>query len=253
MMKLKWTISFVLLAGFVGCRATSNLPMHPRMSLNETKQYLAAQAQRVKTISAEGTITLTRGGGESVRFDGAMVMELPTKARVRAWKFGQAIFDLTLNDEGMWLVAPKDSSHAEDIRKAGANAGELARTLSRLMGRYFQSADLNVQERGDVMLFSQRQRNGELLTCDVDRQTLTPTRYTMIDAEGRRRFVLRLERYEMVSDVPWPRRIVADSEAGAVQVDLRNVELNAELAAGAFKPPRRAERLSTTTQSTGRP
>lgn len=242
MKALRLLIGVLMIPCITGC-GVEKLPARPFMGVDETLRYLAEQSDRVKTVTAEGTITLTRANGDSVRFDGAMVMQPPGKARIRAWKFGQAVFDLTINDQGMWLVAPEKSSHAQDIRKAGTNAGELAKTLASVMGQYFQDRQIVGAQRGDVMEFSQKEANGTL-RCEVDRRTLTARKYVLVDERGQVRFSLSMEKYAVIDGIPWPKRMVARSDAGTVQVDLNDVELNGELAPGAFVPPKRAERIA---------
>jgi outer membrane lipoprotein-sorting protein len=227
-----------------GCTC-ENLPTYPHLTAIETQKHLSDQAHQLHTVSAEGTITLTKPDGQSIRFDGALVMQPPDQARLRAWKFGQAIFDLTFTDGAIWLVAPSDSSHREDIRRAGAGAGELARTFLSLLGGYFDSNDLIASEQGSTIRFSQRGADNITLACDVDRNTLTARRYMLSDSDGQVRFALILERYVMINSIPWPQRIVAVSDSGRVQVDLRNIEINTDLAPAAFKPPKRAEKLAT--------
>ncbi len=226
-----------------GCKS-ENLPTYPRLSVEETRKHLSNEAHRLHTISSEGTITLIKPDNQSIRFDGALVMQPPDRARLRAWKFGQAIFDLTLTDGALWLVAPTDSSHRDDIRRAGAGAGELARTFSSLLGGYFDANDLIATEQRSTIRFSQRRPDNTTLTCDVDRHTLTPRRYTLLDPNQQPRFTLTLDRYTIINAIAWPQRVTAISDAGRIQVDLRNVEINADLAPAAFKPPKRAEKFA---------
>ena len=235
-------ILVVALAVCIGC-AGENLPTYPRLPVEKTRTILANRAKGVKTVSAEGTITLTRPDGESIRFDGALVIQPPDRSRMRAWKFGQAIFDLTLTPDGVWLVAPRDTTHGEDIRRAGATAADFAGTFSSLMGSFFGSNDLTAVESSRVIRFTHARPDGSALTCEVDRRTLTQRRYALIDAGIVRRFTLVLDRYELVQSIPWPRRIIADSSGGRIAVDLRNVEINTDLPPSAFAPPRRAEKL----------
>jgi outer membrane lipoprotein-sorting protein len=227
----------------VGCVLKENLPAHPRMPAEQTRQALAQRAEAVKTVSAEGTITLTRKGGQSIRFDGAMAIRPPDHSRLRAWKFGQAVFDLTVTPDGVWIIAPDDPDRRDDIRRAGNTAADFGRTFSSLLGSYFSSSDLDATEDGNLMRFRQNRPDGTSLTSDVDRRTLTPRRYKLIDPSGRTRFQLVLDRYKLVDDIPWPRRITADSDTGRIQIELRDIELNVELPAAAFTPPKRAEKL----------
>jgi len=115
------------------------------------------------------------------------------------------------------------------------------------MGSYFAATDLTATEHGNIMRFRQKRSDGTSLICDVKRQTLTPRLYLLVDASNKTQFSLRLDRYEMTStgadQVPWPRHITASSSSGLIEVDLREVELNADLPPAAFAPPRRAEKL----------
>jgi outer membrane lipoprotein-sorting protein len=77
----------------------------------------------------------------------------------------------------------------------------------------------------------------------VDRPTLTPRKYSMLDERGRTRFTLSLEQYRQFGQVVWPTKLTAVSESGTVEIELRDVEINPELEETAFVPPRRAEKL----------
>ena len=235
----------LLLLVSAGCHNTEELPTYPRMSAGETQRMLAERAHCIKTVSAEGIITMTRPDGESIRFDGALAMAPPDRARLRAWKFGQAVFDLTLTREAAWLVAPSDASRADDIKKAGARAGELARTFADLSGRFFDSTlEVKMPKETDaIYVFVRRNADGSSLWCTVDRKTLTTWSYELLDPSGKQRFRLSLDRYALVQGIAFPHRITAVSETGTVQVGLRDVELNSELPDAAFTPPRRAEKL----------
>jgi hypothetical protein len=54
---------------------------------------------------------------------------------------------------------------------------------------------------------------------------------------------LQLERYTLIDGIAFPLRYDAHSDSGAIRIDLRNVDLNTELAPAAFVPPRRAEKV----------
>ena len=76
----------------VGC-AQEHLPTYPRLGPPQLITAMRDRSRAVRTVSASGIITLTRAGGESVRLDGAIAMQPPDRARLRAWKFGRAVFD----------------------------------------------------------------------------------------------------------------------------------------------------------------
>src|SRR4051812_32284917 len=130
----------LLLAAFLagGCAPKGPpLPTYPLMATDETTRRLAEQSHAVHTVTGEGLLTLNRPDGQSVRLDAAVVMQPPGKVRLRAWKFGQAVFDLTMNDAGVYLITPEDSSRKEQIKSAGVSAAKLARTWSLLSGGFF--------------------------------------------------------------------------------------------------------------------
>ena len=85
--------------------------------------------------------------------------------------------------------------------------------------------------------------DGMRVVCLVDRRTLAPQEYRLLDPTGRVRFTLQLEDYFLFEGgIAWPRRLTAVSDEGRIVVEMRQVELNQELAPAAFKPPRKAEK-----------
>src|SRR5437016_14515019 len=92
----------------------------------EALDILIRRADAVKTVSSQGTITLQRPDGESVRLELAMVRAGPDELRLRAWKLGRAVFDLTKTGEDVWLFTAEDPSLRTRARSAGSNPKELA-------------------------------------------------------------------------------------------------------------------------------
>jgi hypothetical protein len=204
---------------------------------------MGERARLVRGLSAEGLITLTKPDGNSVRLDAALVMRPPREARIRAWKFGRAIFDLTIAGDDAWLFTPEDSKRNEQFKSAGLNAGKLAKTWSLLSGGFFEDGDFVVELR-ESHLTARRQLAGEpMVVCEIERPTLTVRKYSMLDDKGKQRFSLSLDRYKQFGEVVWPTHLVAVSGGGTVEIELRNVEINPELTENAFVPPRRAEKL----------
>lgn len=225
-----------------GCRQ-ERLPSYARSDEQTALAIVAQRARQVRTVSGSGTLELTRPNGESVRLDLALAIQPPERARLRAWKFGQAVFDLTITPDGLWLQSPKDSPQAPRIKSAGTSAAQVARAWSLLGGGFFDEPDLVARNEGDDLVLRRTRAGEPAVVCRIHRDTLTPRRYEMLDDAGRRRFSLALDQYDIVQGIAWPRRITAVSEAGRVVVELSDVMLNDELAPGAFNPPRRAEKL----------
>src|SRR5438105_2819264 len=101
-----------------GCATPERIPKYPPMPPDQALKLLADRAHVIHAVTAQGTITLTRAKGDTVRLDAAVVLDPPTRARLRAWKFGHAVFDMTLTPEGLWLVAPDDPDRRRELTAA---------------------------------------------------------------------------------------------------------------------------------------
>ena len=232
-----------LLSGCARSRP-SGLPTYRNLSDSESLDVLARRAAAVKTLSAPADLTLTRPGGDSVRLDAAIVMAPPDRLRLRAWKFGQAVFDLTLTEEGLWIMTPDDPGRREKVLPASVSAAQFAREWALLNGQFFTAPDLATRTDGNRLLVRRDLEDGRTITCAVDRPTLTPRSYVMRDGAGCPRITLALSDYQVVNEVPWPMRLDARSGDGRITVRMKEVDLNGELSAAAFRPPRRAEKRS---------
>jgi hypothetical protein len=177
-----------------------------------------------------------------MRFDAAIVAAPPDRLRLRAWKLGRAVFDMTLTPDGVWLLTPDDPSIREKVRSASHGTGEFARQWSLLSGAFFDRQDLVITRLPRDLLFTAPQGD-LLLRCDVDPRTLVPCLYTLQDQQGKVHFTLNLDSYALINSIPTARRLQAESAQGRIVVQLDEIELNGELAPAAFVPPRRAEKL----------
>lgn len=261
------TLSCLLtLLMLVGCRSTpkDNVPTFDLLSIEESRQILAKRARHTHNLMAEGTVTLIDAKGDDVRLDAAVVLELPEQARIRAYKLGQAVFDLTMTREFVYLYAPR-ADEPTDIETAGANAGEMARWWLRQMKSFFDRPDLQWDEGATKLTATATDRDGRTITTVVDRKTLTVREFYIPDTRGVV-FTMKLSGYQMFTntlgfekdwpqygqitpeaipprEIAWPTRIEAISSRGTIIIDLRDVELNTELPKEAFRPPSRAKRL----------
>jgi hypothetical protein len=232
----------VVLVMLVGCEVRERIPTYPLMPAAQTFEQLRTRSAGVQTVSGEGSLRMTRPDGQSIGLDAAVVLRPPEQARVRAWKFGRAVFDLTASPEGVYVVAPKESSQREQILSAGSRAATMIRDWLKLTTGAFDANEL--QERGNELVATRAEADGGRLVCVIDRRTITARSFKLVDANGRERFSLKLDRYAESNGRVWPRRIEAKSEEGGeLRFELREVEINGELPAGAFRPPPRAQRL----------
>jgi hypothetical protein len=226
----------------VGCESHERIPTYPLMPASQTFEQFQSRSANIHTVSGEGSLRMTRPDGESIGLDAAVAMQPVDRARVRAWKFGQAVFDLTVTPEALYVVAPKDSSQRDQILAAGSRAGKMIRDWLKLATGSFDATLL--EERGNDLVIQRPEADDGTLVCTIDRRTITARSFRLLDAAGRERFVLKLDRYIESNGQVWPRRIEARSdEGGELRLELREVEVNGELPAAAFRPPARAEKL----------
>jgi hypothetical protein len=205
---------------------------------------LSERAHAVKTVSAAALLTLTRPDGQSVRLDGAVAMSLPDKSvRLRAWKLSQAVFDLTLTPRGLWIEIPNDANGRQQVGPASVSASQLARALAIFGGEVFDGPDARLIDRGGPRFEVRKPlEDGRTMTADVDRDALVVREYRLADASGAVHFTLTPSQYQSLNGLLWPTRLIARSDTGAIDVELRDIELNAELPPGAFVPPHGAEK-----------
>jgi outer membrane lipoprotein-sorting protein len=243
-MKRVPAILAALLLAAAGCarRPASPLPTYHGLDDAAALKVLADRAQSVKTLSAQCRVTLTRPDNQSVRLDGAVVMQPPDRLRLRAWKFNQAVFDLTLTEEGLWVLTPQDPQRREKVLPASLSAAQFGREWAMLNGGFFLQPDLATGGDAKTLTVRRRLDDGRAVLCRVDRATLTPRQFEMRDPEGKLRFRFALSDYRMTEGIPWPTLLAARSGDGKIDIRLKDVELNQDLAPNAFRPPRRAEK-----------
>lgn len=236
---------FILATCFLGCRSSEPpLPKYEWHGSDNAIKILSARAKSVKTVQATSLLILTNEKGDSVRLDGAVAMAPPDRVRLRAWKFNQAVFDLTLTPDGLWILTPDNESRKEKIMPASLSAAQFAKSWAGFTGEFFDDPKLAVIDGGGASFRLRKSLDdnaGEIL-CDVDRATLTPRRYAYVDAAGKSVFTLTLGMYRQINGIAWPTELLAKSPRGEIEIELDEVEINAELPPDAFKPPRRAEK-----------
>lgn len=237
-------VSLMLALLLAGCAATprEQLPPVEWHSEADALQILQRRAERVQSVSAQGLMTMRRSDGQSVRLDVALVGDANRRMRLRAWKLGRAVFDMTMNADGVFMLLPDDPSIRQRVRAGQIDIRGLADSWDLFNGRFFARDDLSVRDTGRTLVYSAT-IDGARVDCEVDRKALVPRRYIMSDPSGAKRFTLALSDYRQHVDIPFAHKYVATSEFGEILISLHDVELNTELAATAFVPPRRAEQL----------
>jgi len=234
----------LLLALTGGCVSPkSNVPAYTWADSQSALKALCQRSRAVHTVSSECALTLTRENGDSVRLDGAVAMKLPDSVRMRAWKMGQAVFDLTMTPAGLWIESPPDPDRRGQVLPATLSTARMARAWSIISGEFFCGGDLTVIDTGGPCFRVERNIQGQHIVCWVDRISLTPERYSVVDSNGVSRFTLLLDRYQIINGIVWPTRMTARSQRSRIMIELKETELNGELAPNAFVPPRKAEKM----------
>jgi hypothetical protein len=228
-----------------GCAARGGgLPRYPWTGPETAIARMAAQDDQLHTLIAQGSVTLTDAKDKTVRLDTAVVAVFPDRLRLRAWKLSEAVFDLTLKPEGVWIMVPPEMKKDGKLIPESLRAADFAKGWTSLHGEFFKALNLEVVDEGASTFFLQRRlENGALVRCQVDRDTLTVRRHLILDGDGKERFSLQYDRYRAVNGMPVPTRIIAKGDKGTIQVDLDDVQVNGPPTPNAFVPPKRAERL----------
>jgi outer membrane lipoprotein-sorting protein len=128
------------------------------------------------------------------------------------------------------------------VLPASLSAAQFGREWAMLNGGFFLQPDLMTGGDAKTLNVRRKLEDGRTVLCRVDRATLTPRQFEMRDPEGNLRFRFALSDYQMVGGLPWPTLLAARSGDGKIDIRLKDVELNQDLAPNAFRPPRRAEK-----------
>ena len=225
-----------------GC-SSNEVPKQPWTNHETALAVMSRRAEALQTLSARCLLTLENSQG-TVRFDSGLAMKRGGYVRMRAWKFNQAVFDLTVTPEGMFVIAPEDPADPGKALRARMSAVRIARAFRIFGGDLFSSDNVVVMDqRGPTFTFREAAGEDTTILCTVDRETLTAQKYELVDASGMTRFTLKLERYRRFGEAVFPMRIIGESGSGMFTAELEEVEVNQPLAPNSFIPPPRAEKL----------
>ena len=221
------------------CAHTPSIPEHTWAGTEDAMNVLRTRAGAIRTLQSSAQVVLTRPDGQSVRLDAALVAEFPDRLRLRAWKLGRAIFDLTRTPDGRWLLTGRDAGEPGEglsITTAG-----FAKAWSLFAPEFFSAplAEMRPDDGGPVVIGERRARPGGLpaIVCEVHRATLTPRRYTVLDDTGASRSTRTLTRYRDFDGILWPASVEATSDTGTVTVLIDSARFNEAPPPAAFVPP----------------
>ncbi len=223
---------------FTAC-ATDPLPTFPGLDASSAVS-VAASRHAAPPLRATGSVTLTRVDGDTVTLDAALVARGTDHARLRAWKFGQAAFDLTLTPEELWIFADRDPREPGDPF-LGLTRRDFARLWSLHRAAFFETPPALIRDDQEAIVV-ERLIDSVRVRCTIDRPTLTPRLYEILDDSGSPVARLALDRYRLLDGAPFPMRSVASGDGGSIETDLDSVEIDREIPDAVFTPPARAVR-----------
>jgi hypothetical protein len=244
-----WRLSMLglLIAIIGGCAGVTPLPDYPAMSDADAMRTIADRQEAVRSVSAECDLYLTDPQGQTVSLDGVLVAQTPGSLRLRAWKFGHAVFDLTLTGGKGWVMLPDNRQAARKLDPANISARRVGDAFELLGPSYFRTASSvnEVRPTGGPLLVVRGWALGrDDVVCEIDRRTLTPRRFVMGTADGTNASEIKLDGWAVTQNgMVWPLRMSLASPMGEVLVVIRSVELNGDIPVGAFVPPKRAVEL----------
>lgn len=237
--------SFLILAVATACGCRGDLPTYHWVDHDTAVRIITDRTARIETISARCRLLLSGADGATTQLDGVLAARLPDHLRIRAWKFSQPAFDLTMTPEGLWRFAREDRSKDAGTPLDGLTARRFSRGWLMLVeGGVGPGWKPLVDDGGSRVRFRREtQTPGVSVVCEMDRATLTVTRCDLVDAEGVTETTLQLDRYRLIGDFIWPARAVLRSEHGSVTMLFDDVRINTDLPPGAFVAPRRSVKV----------
>lgn len=228
-----------------GCRSTEPLPTYDWAGPAHALEVLAERARQVDGVAARCTITVEAPERGPVTIDGLLVAQKPGQMRLQTWKFDRQIFDLVIRGEDMWLWT---SGEAEELdrhlpKTTGADfwlnplLEPLDPTTATVVEDDARSGRLTLSWALAAPQGDEANKGAETwsMLVEVDRATLTIREVRVLDASRNAVQSVRLERYRLVQDVPWPTRLIASGQFD-MQLRMDDVELNPDLPPTAFVP-----------------
>jgi len=244
-----WQLIALLLCA--GCTAHSLPPIHmyPPMDSASALTILAQRAAAIHSVTATCELKLIRHDGQNVHLDAQVVMQTPNHFRMRAYKFTQAVFDLTVRPDGVWVESDADSAHAAQAAAMSHKTAEIGRMLTWFSGAFFIDPGIHQEiasSTSSPFQFDRPMDGGGKIVCAVSRDTITPLSYTIFDDHGDARFELLMQDYHEYGGLAWPTKVTAqvltpdsstDAAGDQIIVEFSDVQLNSPVPPRAFTPP----------------
>jgi hypothetical protein len=238
-------IRVLFLAALTSC-ASDPLPTYPTLDAPQVERILAERTSAIHTISGQCALTAVRGDGQTIHLDSVIAAAPPDRLRLRAWKMNQAVFDLTVRPDGVWIEIPGQAPDKNNVLPATLRTAQIARDLLWFSGGFFTSPGLIAQDaNSDPLIFRRPMENGSEMLCRVDRRTLLARQYRVIDSAGVVQFTIDLDEYRVFpGNIVWPTHLRANnlSDHTRIELSLSGLRFNQELPPNALTPPPHAEK-----------
>ena len=219
-----------------GCAAP--LPTYAPMEASAAWRIVAERASSIRGVTSEADTTLTGDDGTSLRVDAALLLAPPDRLRLRAWKLGHAVLDVTGDGGVVWVDAPEVPEARGGADALGVEPAALVRGLLLVPGWAFARREpVRAERRADRYVYELDTPDGPL-TCEVDVRTLAVRRWRV---EGGQ--TLELSAHRLVDGVAWPGTAVLRDGARSVRLRFRDVALDAAPDERVFAAPAGARRL----------
>jgi hypothetical protein len=165
----------------------------------------------------------------------------PDRLRLRAWKLTQAVLDLTLNEDGLFLYHKKQSDDSDAaVRKLSEDRFVAALTLLPGFGHTADWMPAGEANDGEFRITKAKADEHVLIECFVDKATLTRRRCVHRNDDGEVVQTLCFADYRSIHGTAWPMRLEVRGKYGHVDLTFESVDVNEGLSPRAFVPPRRA-------------
>lgn len=231
------TAAFSLLAS-AGC--VRSLPTYTWVNSRTAIDVMTTRDADIDSFSATFRLLLQSGAGE-IELTAVIVAQPPDNLRLRAWKFSQSVFDITLNPNGLFIFS-KSNGQEGGMETERLTRDGLIEATAMLPGFFGEDGWRNVDDVDQDYFHRSRpiDKDGNAMRCTVEKLTLTTTRCDFLDESGVTRHSLRYSDYRAFGEALWPMRIEGVGPDESFKILFDRVELNPELSPRAFIPPRRA-------------
>ena len=222
----------------LGCAGRHDAPLTPLPTVQavpdeQALQILADRARSIKSVSAQCAIILTDSRGETVRLEGAVAAELPTRARFRAWKFDRTVLDILLTPDRTLVFSAQDAPRASlDAAVAGLRRGWMIVLCGEPSPGFFRSATIQQATAPGTLL---ARGDSPAALAQIDRATLTLRRLIFENQSAAAPFAT-FDQYTLIDTIPFATAVSLQSESGGIMLRLHEIELNSPLATEAFTP-----------------